>query len=105
MKAKTLNEIYDGVPEKEIRLFLGSNLECFSLDNAKRMRDSVQESIAELKQKLEVLEKEVAVHTLIQSKGWSCYDISDYVKPNKDNYGVFIGTREEFSKVSDMLDP
>ena len=104
-KAKTLNEIYDGMPEKEIRLFLGSNRDCFTLENAKRMRDSVQKSITELTQKLEVLEKEVAVHTLIQSKGWSCYDISDYVKPNKENCGVFIGTQEEFSKVSDMLDP
>ena len=47
------------MPEKEIRLFLGSNRDCFTLENAKRMRDSVQKSITELTQKLEVLEKEV----------------------------------------------
>jgi len=91
------NEIHKNLPEKELRDFLGKQLELYEV------YDSVEVAEKKLKDAKDHLERAKIFHaleTIIALKGWQDIDCSDEIGDYFDiGYFPFIGTDEEFKKI------
>lgn len=104
MSAKTIEEAHNLLPEGNIRQFLSA---CVSADSSwdKSLQQSYVErykaQLAELQAKVKAAEADLAILTLAEQKGWSFFDVGNYVPPvrgSANKYPPFIGTQKEHDR-------
>ena len=110
------SKIHEGLPQKEIRNFLGMAMvmafeaECENKkkivqhiqdgDSLEWVKEDAREQIKYLEKYIQNVNNKQAIITLIKNSGWEEYDVSDDVQ-NDTGYRLgmsFIGTEEEYKK-------
>jgi len=110
------SQIHEGLPQKEIRNFLGMAMvmafeaECENKkkivqhiqdgDSLEWVKEDAREQIKYLEKYIQNVNNKQAIITLIKNSGWEEYDVSDDVQ-NDTGYRLgmsFIGTGEEYEK-------
>ena len=108
------SQIHEGLPQKEIRNFLGMAMvmafeaECENKkkvvqhiqggDTLEWVKEDAREQIKYLEKYIQNVNNKQAIITLIKNSGWEEYDVSDDVQ-NDTGYRLgmsFIGTEEEY---------
>lgn len=88
--------IHDGLDNKEVRDFLAhwSYREGF-LGRYSEI-EYLEKELEKIKERLIHCKNHKAILTLIESNGWTDFDLDDIIPYNKDTYFPFVGTKEEF---------
>jgi hypothetical protein len=110
------SEIHNGLPEKEIRDFFAKSMsEMFDKECANKKVEipydktnsfdwsikNDEAQIVVLKRSIELAHQKIALHGLLNDKGWEEHDISDFTI-NDSGFKIhlsFIGTTEEYENI------
>lgn len=89
--------------DSDIRDFLSKEYESGYKKSGYRGSSYLRKEIEKLQQELENAKKYEAALSLIYSRGWKVYDISDYISDyNPDKFFPFVGTEEEYKFLIDQ---
>lgn len=107
--------IHDGLVDAELRNSISDGLNdaissSHSTENPKypysgslveKMIHSItvlKNDIKDKEEEIKNIERMISLLTLMEYKGWSEFDVSDYVVTNNKVFRSFIGTEEEYNK-------
>ena len=112
------SEIHEGLPQKEIRDFLGMQFVVLYERELKNKCEFISPNlndiawaIARAKEKIRwnqeninILTQRQAVITLIETQGWEEHDVSDYTRRDGEIWMSFIGTEAEYEELITKLE-
>lgn len=92
-------EKYEGLSDVETREYLGKELHKADYAGDEQLLEIYQRQLEDIREKIKNAQKCVVLKTLIKSKGWTEFDISDHVTAD-DSKGCypFVGTEPEYNE-------
>lgn len=98
------SDVHNHLSDKEIRDFLGKQLQQCFLGQAGNTTEWLEKEIARLQKRLEVTRQYIALQKLVKNHGWQDFDISDEIPYDRETYFNFIGTVDEYEELLKQLD-
>ena len=93
--------IHEDFSQKEIRDYLAKELKLY--EGSAISIKSLEKQIETLQERLRQAKNYESVLHLIEEKCWQDWDISEYIPYDRETYFPFIGTKDEFNKLLELL--
>lgn len=97
-------DIHNELDKKEVRDFLGQFLCKERLLGRATEIEYLEKELEIIKERLIHCRNHQAIIQLIESNEWEEFDISDEVPYDKDTYFPFIGTKEEYETLKNIIE-